>query len=464
MVPWHPAMAVQAHRFSHPIVPRSISFGSVEPQKPPPSRAALEAATLDTLPVGDKGKTGLVIFLHGMAMSGEDFGSEIRKRLAPKLPWLQFHYPNAEWRTVTWMFGERVRAWFDVRDVPVSLGEEYSGLQEAATCVHDLIRQAEENGIPSSRIVLAGFSQGGALALQAGLTYEHQLAGIGAFAGWVPGNLQIVAKHKTTPIFFGHGEEDGTVPLTIGLASSKVLKDSGFTQVTFSRYRGLSHSFVPQEWNELAKFLVKALPKVSARNQPVVHPGTRRASSPGSGLKKLGQETRVPSFGSSTEEGESSEGEKGYGTTDDEQPPRVLRQGIPRVTSFGVQDAATRCLSPQGTWPRQRVLASAPSFHDDMSAGKSPRSMRGCNGASPPGFLPPNSPIPSGFSCTLPAGGASPPRMQSPSMGRFPRTFTNSPQSRSLSRLPRGNTPNPHWPCNPASGMLMGPRGMILGC
>ena len=108
--------------------------------------------------------------------------------------------------------------------MPVTMGMEHEGLKEAASLIHDLIRQAERMGIPAKRIVLGGFSQGGVLALQAGLTYEHELAGVAAFSSWLPGNLQNDIKQKALPIFMGQGGMDTTDPtkleqqLKIGVA------------------------------------------------------------------------------------------------------------------------------------------------------------------------------------------------------------------------------------------------------
>jgi phospholipase/carboxylesterase len=272
-------------------------------------------------------------------MSGTEFGEELEKGIAQRMPWLQLHYPNADYRSVTYLGGDKQRAWFDLEDYPVKMNCLHNGSEEATSRVHNLLRQAEENGIPSSRIVLAGFSQGGALALLAGLTYEHAIAGIAAFSSWVPGNLLSVAKHRPTPLFMGHGGEDQAVPYHVGLASCRALQDSGFN-VHFSTYRYLSHAFAGDEFDELEGFLMHELPRVS---MPSGQPD----------LAKLGcaGRLRTVSFRSSA----STEDESGSDTsplsTDDERrssnvPQAALaKQSLMTATCMGRPDLGAPCVA-----------------------------------------------------------------------------------------------------------------------
>jgi len=306
-------------------------------------------------------------------MSGTEFGEELEKGIAQRMPWLQLHYPNADYRSVTYLGGDEQRAWFDLEDYPVKMNCLHNGSEEATSRVHNLLRQAEENGIPSSRIVLAGFSQGGALALLAGLTYEHAIAGIAAFSSWVLGNLLSVAKHRPTPLFMGHGGEDQAVPYHVGLASCRALQDSGFN-VRFSTYRYLSHAFAGDEFEELEGFLMHELPRVS---MPSGQPD----------LAKLGcsGRLRTVSFRSSA----STEDESGSDTsplsTDDERrssnvPQAALaKQSLMTATCMGRPDLGAPCVAKSSldTVYHKQGLDKSTLLQDFGHAGQAPsRSLR----------------------------------------------------------------------------------------
>jgi phospholipase/carboxylesterase len=161
--------------------------------------------------------TASVIWLHGLGADGYDFANIVPElKLSPNLP-VRFIFPHAPIRPVTLNHGMTMRSWFDIAALDMEAQLDETGLREASTWVDELIQQELQRGIPSERILLAGFSQGGAVVLYAGLRYPQKLGGIIALSTFLPeadklahdGN--VVNKH--TPIFMGHGVADPVVAL-----------------------------------------------------------------------------------------------------------------------------------------------------------------------------------------------------------------------------------------------------------
>jgi phospholipase/carboxylesterase len=422
------------------------------------------------------GQTALLIWFHGLAMSGDEFGQQFEKGIARRMPWLQVHYPNAPKQAVTYLDGEIQRAWFDIEELPVSTGMEHEGLKRMTENAHAMIRQAEQNGIPASRIVLGGFSQGGALALLAGLSYERPVAGIAAFSAWLPGVPQTVCKHPATPIFMGHGTEDRAVPCQEGLATHRALRDLGFTKVGFSKYKGVPHGFVPEEFAELESFVQQELPQFS-RPRPMPRRPLRFAkpekSEKSETLEKAekleksekSDQTEAKLAEPSTDEGSGSDSPA---TTDDEYSgPAPLRHcASMNMKSCTSPKVTARCTSPQ---VKPRVLPSATSclstsqstsvVHNFSSGCVSPGSSRRATmgnqrTASPaPSFLTQrglsvsscqvSASVTKAFSCQVPAHAGASPRM-----AQGATTIRNvSPSfARSSSRLQCSVNPTSLWP------------------
>jgi phospholipase/carboxylesterase len=211
-----------------------------------------------------RGKTGLLIMLHGMGMSGKEFGDEFDRRgISHKLSWIELFCPDAPKRRISSAGGKQMRAWFDLLQSPVSFGMALPGLADEVARVHDMLREAERRGIPANRIILAGFSQGGVLALQAGLTYSRCLAGICTFSAWFPSTLKTanLAKYKEVPILMGHGELDSVVPFEVGISSYRMLKKKRMSHVSFSRYKNFKHWIKEEQFDQVESFALKEVPQ-----------------------------------------------------------------------------------------------------------------------------------------------------------------------------------------------------------
>ena len=159
-----------------------------------------------------------------------------------------------------------MNSWFDLRSLNPADPEDEDGIVQASKRIHEQIAEQEESGIPSDRIILGGFSQGGALALYAAFTYPKKLAGVVALSCWLPLHKKVPAliseDNKSLPVIQCHGDADFVVPVQWGAMSSQVM--STFldkSTYNFKIYSGLSHSSSPAELNDVLSFIKSHLPK-----------------------------------------------------------------------------------------------------------------------------------------------------------------------------------------------------------
>eukprot|EP00928_Gymnodinium_smaydae_P090308 TRINITY_DN74132_c0_g1_i1.p1 TRINITY_DN74132_c0_g1~~TRINITY_DN74132_c0_g1_i1.p1 ORF type:complete len:355 (-),score=40.95 TRINITY_DN74132_c0_g1_i1:50-1027(-) len=207
--------------------------------------------------------TASVIFLHGLGDCGESWSC--LQQEAP-VPWARWSFPDAPRQSVSCNMGMSMPSWFDLKELPLSDAESAgapSGVEKAVNAVHAMLRQSESLGFVPERTVLGGFSQGAALSLLAGLTYEKPLGGIIALSGWSMRRRELhgLIRHKHVPIFIGHGEKDPTVPYDLGEAAERALRRAGCTNVEFHSYKNLSHSAHREEFRDVRSFLRSCLPK-----------------------------------------------------------------------------------------------------------------------------------------------------------------------------------------------------------
>ena len=173
-----------------------------------------------------------VIWLHGLGADGNDFVPIVPELLRPEWPAIRFVFPHAPVRAVTINGGARMRAWYDIRDMDLSNRADAEGVDQSIAQVAALIAREGERGVPPARVFLAGFSQGGAIALAAGIRRREPLAGLIALSTYLPlgaATLQpLTAQARTQPIFMAHGLHDPVVPYTGGKRSRDALRDAGF--------------------------------------------------------------------------------------------------------------------------------------------------------------------------------------------------------------------------------------------
>lgn len=207
--------------------------------------------------------TATVIWLHGLGDSGNGFSPIVPELKLPASMAIRFVFPHAPFREVTINNNMQMRAWYDITSLDFSNRADSEGVYESADQVEQLIDAEIASGIPAERIVLAGFSQGGVIALHLGTRINKKLAGILALSTYMsePEKLsaQTTNANKDTPILIGHGQQDDVVPIYMGNAAHKILEENGF-QVQFKDYL-MQHSVCNQELQDISAWLQKCLPE-----------------------------------------------------------------------------------------------------------------------------------------------------------------------------------------------------------
>ncbi len=207
-----------------------------------------------------------VILLHGLGADGHDFEPLAPELNLPDAPSIRWVFPHAPVRPVTVNGGYRMRAWYDIIALDPEAPEDETGIREAARTVGSFIRAEREQGIPDHRIVLAGFSQGGAAALFTALRWPERLAGVVALSCYLPlpGRLTAEAHpaNKAVRIFMAHGTADPVVPLPFGEAARDQLTAMG-CDVEWHTYQ-IQHGLCAQEVGDLRAWLLGVLPGLTS--------------------------------------------------------------------------------------------------------------------------------------------------------------------------------------------------------
>jgi len=173
-----------------------------------------------------------VIWLHGLGADGNDFAPIVPELVDPDWPPLRFVFPHAPVQPVSVNGGVPMRAWYDIVGFDARAPQDAAGIRRSIEAVEVLIAREQTRGVPSERIVLAGFSQGGAIALAAGLRHAQPLAGVVALSAYLPIAATLApersAANARVPIFWGHGSVDPVVVLQRGLDSRRLLEELGY--------------------------------------------------------------------------------------------------------------------------------------------------------------------------------------------------------------------------------------------
>ena len=203
--------------------------------------------------------TWSILWLHGLGADGNDFAPIVPQLLRPGWPGLRFVFPHAPVRAVTINGGVRMRAWYDILAFgnDFTRHEDETGVRESIALVEGLLVREGERGVPPSRVILAGFSQGGAIALAAGLRRATPLAGIVALSTYLPLATASLAETTSaghaTPVFMAHGSFDPVVPQLLGERSRDALRDAGVA-IEWHSYP-MQHQVCAEEIDALATWL-----------------------------------------------------------------------------------------------------------------------------------------------------------------------------------------------------------------
>jgi phospholipase/carboxylesterase len=221
----------------------------------------MDPSLLETIEVETGAKpSATVIWMHGLGADGHDFEPIVPElRLPSSLP-VRFIFPHAPVRAVTLNQGMAMRAWYDILELG-GVREDGEGLRASQSAVEALIAQEASRGIAAERIVLAGFSQGGAITFQAGLRHPHRLAGLMALSTYLPlaGTVEDERHeaNRDVPIFMAHGTQDPMIAIGRAQQSRKMLEALGY-RIEWHEYP-MPHSVCPQEIGDISRWLVKVL-------------------------------------------------------------------------------------------------------------------------------------------------------------------------------------------------------------
>ena len=219
-------------------------------------------ALLETVEVEPRTKAAAsIVWLHGLGADGHDFESLVPELRFPESLAVRFVFPHAPIRAVTINGGQPMRAWYDILALDRSTPQDTRGIRESAAQVRDLVARERERGVGDDHIVLAGFSQGGAIALHEGLRHPKRLAGILALSTYLPlADTLVTEAHPASaavPIFMAHGTEDPLVPLAMGEATRRLLHERGH-DVHWKTYP-MGHSLCLEEVEDIRGFLLRVL-------------------------------------------------------------------------------------------------------------------------------------------------------------------------------------------------------------
>lgn len=221
----------------------------------------MSESLLETVEVGPESARASVLWLHGLGADGHDFEPIVPELGLPADAAVRFVFPHAPPRPVTLNAGMRMRAWYDIYGLDREARQDEAGLAEAAGHTRALIAREAERGVPPQRLVLAGFSQGGAVALHTGLRHPERLAGIMGLSTYLPLRERLAEEaspaNRRTPVFLAHGEYDPVLAFPLGTGSRDALQAAGY-DVEWHQYP-MEHQVCLEEIRTVGTWLRRVL-------------------------------------------------------------------------------------------------------------------------------------------------------------------------------------------------------------
>jgi len=220
----------------------------------------MQIAMLENIVVNQqKNSSATVVWMHGLGADGHDFEPVVQML---NLPHIKFILPHAPYRPVTLNNGYEMRAWYDIFGLQSDSQQDEVGINSIQATINAMIETEIARGAPSQRILLAGFSQGGAIALHTATRFDQPLAGVLALSTYLPLKNQLKEKqhlaNKHCPIWMAHGRQDNVITLATAQSSRQTLEAAGYA-VEWHEY-DMPHSICEAEIDDIRQFLLRVLP------------------------------------------------------------------------------------------------------------------------------------------------------------------------------------------------------------
>jgi len=218
---------------------------------------------LETLEIEPKSPAdAAVIWLHGLGADGHDFYPIVPELKLPNSLSIRFIFPHAPKRPITINQGMRMRAWYDIKEFGLAPRQDEEGIRDSEKKIFALLEKERSRGIAPQRTILAGFSQGAAMALHCGMRFSPRIAGIMALSGYLvlpdKARDEIPSESLNIPIFMAHGNQDPVVPHAYGMLSKETLEQLGATEISWHSYP-IAHSVFDPEIRDISQWLQKVL-------------------------------------------------------------------------------------------------------------------------------------------------------------------------------------------------------------
>lgn len=258
-------MATSSASSSHKLIKEGTTL-ILEPKRSSSSSTVLTNSSSNSTPTSNNADS-LVILSHGLGDTAYGWIDTVAEFMGPQLRTTKFILPTAPTQPVTVNNGYAMPSWYDIERFARERGdggmEKAKGIDKSEEIIKRYIQNAIDNGIPESRIIVAGFSQGGALSIFSGLRYPKRLGGIIVLSAYMPlaDSIKPSPEALTTPILFCHGDEDMVVPLWLGEDSFKKTKELGCKDTDFQLIEGMAHGADPDEIRYVTAWISKQLHK-----------------------------------------------------------------------------------------------------------------------------------------------------------------------------------------------------------
>ncbi|TMW60998.1 hypothetical protein Poli38472_014459 [Pythium oligandrum] len=215
-----------------------------------------------TITIAPEKPTATVVFVHGLGDTAHGW-ADAMGMLSKDLPHIKFILPTAKSQPVTLNMGMRMPSWYDIKSLTKTEGDDADGIEESRERLLGIIEKEVEGGIPHSRIVLGGFSQGGAMSLFTGFQIKTVLAGVLCLSGYIPkmGSYAVTPETVNVPLLMCHGDQDPVVRFEWGQQSKAKLESAGVKNIEFRVYPGMQHSACMEEIDDIKRWLGRVLPK-----------------------------------------------------------------------------------------------------------------------------------------------------------------------------------------------------------